>query len=257
MQDGSIPVSVMQFGRDEAVVEHTIVDLGRIWSLLESEGMIPLNMFHAVRYRDIESGPSVELIRRLVETVMADDISASIHIRSHMFRVLATYKMTSTGDFIREVRGFATNNTVICCLSDDALTALYKQALSVRNGVGIAARLVPPDVLWLPAKYHPSFEGAHAISDRELRFCGSGIFLCPPTYYFQIVWHESCHLLFRCADCYDLFTRRRSCELENCVMQWEPCKCNPDQADWLCEKQKAAVREGARRLNERRDTLTR
>ena len=63
-----------------------------------------------------------------------------------------------------------------------------------------------------------------------------------------VIWHEILHLL-GATDCYTQDDAGPTCELGNCIMQYQPCKHNVDQWPFIC---KANVRQIQNHLQRRR-----
>lgn len=256
MNDG-IPITVMQIGRNENVAHRTIADLNRMFALLSDEGLLPNGFFRPVCYDSLVTKDSVDLVRDLIHLVMGDDIQASIHIRGRMFSDLTRPAIASADGFARVIRLFAENNELACSLNDEDFDRIFHQAAILRERASSTGTLDPPDLAWLPVKYRPRLDGMHAVSDVSFRQAGSCTLLCPTSYYYQLVWHECLHLLFGLRDCYKPITHGPTCTLRNCVMQWKPALCDPEQGRWFCDKQKEGIRRGVQRLAGKREQLCR
>lgn len=61
-----------------------------------------------------------------------------------------------------------------------------------------------------------------------------------------LVWHEILHL-FGAQDCYDKNGNGPTCEMRNCIMQWEPTSEHVGGEPFLCSRNGAAVRTSIER----------
>lgn len=204
-----------------------------MFDMLAEEGLIrPVFQIHP--YEAAASERCVGFIRDAAALSMTQDIRAPLKVRHFLFQVLMRYTPDPINDWLPHVNALQ-RGYVMSQNDTTAFTRGWQRALDQNH---IEPFVRPPDVLWLPVKYHPRFEGNHGISGTHLHRPGESAFLCPVEYYPQIVWHEALHLCFGCDDCYDETTRARDCNLTSCVMQYEPCNSRPESGPWLCDDQR-------------------
>src|SRR5690242_16627990 len=102
-------------------------------------------------------------------------------------------------DLLQSVKQFVDGDKLNYTAEELDVEAVVTESRLVRQRIGLA-HVQPPDIIWLPSEYYAKFDGADGISDRGLRCRGSSALLAAEEYYREIVWHETLHLCFCCAD---------------------------------------------------------
>ena len=253
MDNDSIPITVMQFGRDEPMVDQIIVDLERMLNLLAVQGLIPADTLKPVPYSTVASPETIQFVVDIAKLAMAQEFNAGIQVRWWALKLLLIGNTASAGQFARLLQIVPDATSPVCQVEPAEMMLLYGQGDVARQAYGLRSGIIAPDILLLPAEYQGRFDyGAHGISGTCFGR-GEFIILCPPRHYAQILWHEACHLLFGVKDCYD-DRWQPTCELANCIMQWEPSYCDPNR-EWLCARQMQAVKGAADSLLSIKESL--
>lgn len=229
----------MEIGRGRQVLADSMCDLGRMFSMLAAEDLIK-PVFEVQPYEATASEQCIAFVKDAADLVMAQDITAPLRIRHHLFRVLMCYTPELVGDWLPNVN--AVGQECAYEMESHYVVTFAKGWRQLLDQHRVEPLITPPDVLWLPVEHHSRFQRDDGISGLFLHKPGECALLCPVTYYPQIMWHEALHLCFGCDECYVEGTLARTCDLPSCIMQYDPHNSRPGAGPWLCEKQREHIR---------------
>lgn len=228
-------ITVLDAGAGEHALVDTIGHIRKLLSKLADEGLVERHAFCVRDYSEDGMDENAASVRELVDFVFDPNLRMpSIDACAYALLYVAPLASASFPEFQDSLR--ARGHVV-----DSAIALkIFDTSKPIREKVNRGEPVSLPGVILLASDRSPSFGARHGIT------LGRAFVVLRRTYQ-QIVWHEVLHLRFQLVECYDETTKRPTCELSTCIMQWQASTADPDSASWLCERQRNRLREWSER----------